>query len=145
MAGSLNKVTLIGNLGQDPQIREMTNGQKVASFSIATSDRWRDKQTNEVKEQTEWHRISIFAPGLVDVCDKLLQKGTKVYIEGSLKTRKYKNQQGMELTSTDVVINPFSGQLIILNGAKSNVSNGELNESSKEVIDAPEIDDEIPF
>ena len=94
MAGSINKVILVGNVGQEPQVRTMQSGQKVVSFSLATSDRWRDRATGEQKEQTEWHRVVIFNPNLVEVAERMLQKGTKLYLEGSLRTRKWQNQQG---------------------------------------------------
>ena len=119
MAGSINKVILVGNVGQDPQTRTMQSGQKVVSFSLATSDRWRDRQTGEQKEQTEWHRVVIFNPNLIDVAERMLQKGTKLYLEGSLKTRKWQNQQGMDVYTTEVVLNPFMGQMVILGGAKA--------------------------
>ena len=96
MAGSINKVILVGNVGQDPQVRTMQSGQKVVSFSLATSDRWRDRATGEQKEQTEWHRVVIFNPNLVEVAERMLQKGTKLYLEGSLRTRKWQNQQGID-------------------------------------------------
>ncbi len=119
MAGSINKVILVGNIGQEPQVRTMNSGQKVVSFSLATSDRWRDRQTGEQKEQTEWHRVVVFNPNLVDVAERMLQKGTKLYIEGALKTRKWQNQQGVDVYTTEVVLNPFSGQMVILGGAKA--------------------------
>ena len=97
MAGSINKVILVGNIGQEPQVRTMNSGQKVVSFSLATSERWRDRGTGEQKEQTEWHRVVIFNPNLVDVAERMLQKGTKLYLEGSLKTRKWQNQQGADV------------------------------------------------
>lgn len=110
MAGSINKVILVGNVGQEPQVRTMQNGQKVVSFSLATSDRWRDRQTGEQKEQTEWHRVVIFNPNLVEVAERMLQKGTKLYLEGSLRTRKWQNQQGVDVFTTEVVLNQFAGQ-----------------------------------
>ena len=119
MAGSINKVILVGNVGQDPQVRTMQSGQKVVSFSLATSDRWRDRQTGEQKEQTEWHRVVIFNPNLVEVAERMLQKGTKLYLEGSLRTRKWQNQQGVDVYTTEVVLNQFAGQMVILAGAKS--------------------------
>nr|MBQ0091227.1 single-stranded DNA-binding protein [Candidatus Enterousia merdequi] len=119
MAGSINKVILVGNIGQEPQVRTMQSGQKVVSFSLATSDRWRDRQTGEQKEQTEWHRVVIFNPSLVDIAERMLQKGTKLYLEGSLRTRKWQNQQGADTFTTEVVLNPFSGQMVILSGAKT--------------------------
>jgi len=119
MAGSINKVILVGNVGQDPQVRTMQSGQKVVSFSLATSERWRDRQTGEQKEQTEWHRVVVFNPNLAEVAERMLQKGTKLYIEGSLRTRKWQNQQGLDVYTTEVVLNQFAGQMVILAGAKS--------------------------
>lgn len=155
MAGSVNQVILVGNLGQDPQIRTMASGQKVAGFSLATSDRWKDRQTGEQKEQTEWHRISIFNPNLVDVVERFVQKGTKLYIQGSLRTRKWQNQQGVDQYTTEVVLNPFSGQLVILSGAKSasdSAPGGEYvsapaaaPQQPREEISVADIGDDIPF
>ena len=152
MAGSVNKVTLLGNLGQDPQVRTMQSGQKVVSFSLATSDRWKDKSTGEQKEQTEWHRVVVFNPNLAEVAERMLQKGTKLYIEGSLKTRKWQNQQGVEVFTTEVVLNPFGGQMVILGGAKGvdGASGGEhtpaaMPSQPREEISVTEIGDDIPF
>jgi single-strand DNA-binding protein len=151
MAGSINKVILVGNLGQDPQVRTMGSGQKVVSFSLATSDRWRDKATGEQKEQTEWHRVVIYNPNLVEVAERMLQKGTKLYIEGSLKTRKWQNQQGADVYTTEVVLNPFTAQMVILSGSKS-VDNGGGDYSApaapasrREEVSVAEIGDDIPF
>lgn len=148
MASSMNKVILIGNVGQEPQVRQTNNGQKVATFSLATSDRWRDRQTGEQKEQTEWHRIVIFQPGLVDVVERMLQKGTKVYIEGSLRTRKWQNQQGVDQYTTEVTLNPFSGQMIILSGAKamdSSIADSAPAAKPEEISVGDLAGDEIPF
>lgn len=153
MAGSINKVILVGNVGQDPQVRTMNSGQKVVSFSLATSERWRDRATGEQKEQTEWHRVVIFNPNLVDVAERMLQKGTKLYLEGALKTRKWQNQQGVDQYTTEVVLNPFAGQMVILSGAKSmadSMSGGEYGASPapaapREEISVADIGDDIPF
>ncbi len=152
MAGSINKVILVGNVGQEPQVRTMQNGQKVVSFSLATSDRWRDRQSGEQKEQTEWHRIVIFNPNLAEVAERMLQKGTKLYIEGSLRTRKWQNQQGIDMFTTEVVLNQFAGQMVILSGAKSldnSQSNNDYAQSSpqqpREEISVSDIGDDIPF
>jgi len=155
MAGSINKVILVGNVGQDPQVRTMQSGQKVVSFSLATSERWRDRQTGEQKEQTEWHRVVIFNPNLIDVAERMLQKGTKLYIEGALKTRKWQNQQGMDVYTTEVVLNPFMGQMVILSGVKAmdgGTSGGDYNAvqptpaaTPREEISVAEIGDDIPF
>lgn len=148
MAGSINKVILVGNIGQDPQTRTMQNGQKVVSFSLATSDRWRDRQTGEQKEQTEWHRIVIFNPNLVEVAERMLQKGTKLYLEGALRTRKWQNQQGIDSYTTEVVLNQFSGTMVILSGAKTADSMGggaTPAPAPTEEMSISEIGDDIPF
>ena len=148
MAGSINKVILVGNVGQDPQVRTMNNGQKVASFSLATSDRWRDRPSGEQKEQTEWHRIVVFQPNLVDVVERMLQKGTKLYIEGSLRTRKWQNQQGVDQFTTEVTLNPFSGQMVILSGAKAidgSITDSQPTPKAEEISVGDLAGDEIPF
>ena len=155
MAGSINKVILVGNVGQDPQVRTMQNGQKVVSFSLATSDRWRNRQTGEQKEQTEWHRVVIFNSNLVDVAERMLQKGTKLYLEGSLRTRKWQNQQGVDVFTTEVVLNQFAGQMIILAGAKSldgassgsdySAASSASSSQPREEISVADIGDDIPF
>ena len=146
MAGSINKVILVGNIGQDPQVRTMQSGQKVVTFSLATSDRWRDRQTGEQKEQTEWHRIVIFNPNLVEVAERMLQKGTKLYLEGSLRTRKWQNQQGVDTFTTEVVLNPFAGQMVILSGAKAMDGGSEsAPEQPREEVKIEDIADDIPF
>ena len=115
MAGSLNKVSLLGNLGRDPEIRSMQNGRRVANFSIATSESWKDKQTGEKQERTEWHRIVIFSDGLVGVVERYLKKGSKVYIEGALQTRKWTDSSsGQEKYTTEVVVQGFDGKFIML-------------------------------
>ena len=155
MAGSINKVILVGNVGQDPQVRTMQNGQKVVSFSLATSDRWRDRQTGEQKEQTEWHRVVIFNSNLVDVAERMLQKGTKLYLEGSLRTRKWQNQQGVDVCTTEVVLNQVAGQMTILAGAKSqdgassgsdySAASSASSSQPREEISVADIGDDIPF
>ncbi|MFK5998538.1 MAG: single-stranded DNA-binding protein [Rhodobacterales bacterium] len=116
MAGSLNKVQLIGNLGAEPEIRTFGNGGKVCNLRIATSDSWRDKNTGERREKTEWHTVAIFSEGLVRVCEQYLHKGSKVYIEGALQTRKWQDQSGNDRYSTEVVLQGFGGSLIMLDG-----------------------------
>jgi single-strand DNA-binding protein len=116
MAGSVNKVILVGNLGKDPEIRTLNNGEKVANLSLATSEQWRDKATGERKEKTEWHRVVIFNDNIVKVVENYLKKGSTVYVEGSLQTRKWTDQQGVEKYSTEVVIQRFNGQLTMLGG-----------------------------
>ncbi len=115
MAGSVNKVILIGNLGKDPEVRTMQNGGKVANLSLATSESWKDKSTGERKEKTEWHRVVIFGQ-LADIAERYLKKGSKVYVCGSLQTRKWTDQQGQEKYSTEVVLQGFNSELTMLDG-----------------------------
>jgi single-strand DNA-binding protein len=130
MTGSLNKVTLIGNLGKDPEIRSFQNGGRAASFSIATSETWKDKQTGERKERTEWHRISILNDGLVSVAEKYLKKGAKVYLEGQLETRKWTDKEGQDRYSTEVVLRPYSGELIMLDGRKEGAAGNDADDQA---------------
>ena len=116
MAGSVNKVILVGNLGRDPEVRTFQNGGKVCNLSIATSENWRDKATGERKEKTEWHRVAIFNERLAEVAEKYLKKGAKVYVEGQLETRKWTDQEGKERYSTEVVLRQFRGELTMLDG-----------------------------
>lgn len=117
MAGSLNKVMLIGNLGADPEIRSFQNGGKVANLRIATSESWKDRNTGERQERTEWHSVAIFSEGLVGVVERYLRKGSKVYVEGQLQTRKWQDQSGQDRYSTEVVIRGMNGVLTMLDGA----------------------------
>ncbi|MEN5146064.1 single-stranded DNA-binding protein [Brevundimonas diminuta] len=116
MAGSVNKVILVGNLGRDPEIRSLNNGDRVANLRIATSETWRDKATGERKEKTEWHSVVIFNDNIVKVAENYLKKGSTVYVEGSLQTRKWTDQQGVEKYTTEIVIQRFNGQLTMLGG-----------------------------
>ncbi|MBU2033367.1 MAG: single-stranded DNA-binding protein [Alphaproteobacteria bacterium] len=116
MAGSLNKVMLIGNLGQDPEIRSFQNGGKVANLRIATSEQWKDKNTGERQERTEWHTVAIFSEGLVNVVERFLKKGSKVFVEGKLQTRKWQDQNGQDRYSTEIVLRGFDGTLTMLDG-----------------------------
>ena len=116
MAGSLNKVMIIGNLGRDPEIRSFQNGGKVCNLTVATSERWRDKNTGENREKTEWHRVAIFQEGLVRVCEQYLKKGSKVFIEGALQTRKWQDQSGNDRYSTEIVLQGYGGTLTMLDG-----------------------------
>ena len=153
MAGSLNKVMIIGNLGADPEVRTFQNGNKVCNLRIATSDNWRDKNTGERREKTEWHSVSVFSEGLVKVCEQYLKKGSKVFVEGSLQTRKWQDQSGADRYSTEVVLQGFGGTLTMLDGR--NNSNEEFNKSPDNFIpnsnenslsaNTNDIDDEIPF
>ena len=164
MAGSVNKVILIGNLGRDPEIRFAQNGNKIANFSIATSDTWRDKSTGERKEKTEWHRIVVFSEGLSTITEKYLKKGSKVYIEGALQTRKWTGNDGIEKYTTEIVLQGFNSTLTMLDGASGGSggyggdNNGDNNgggepgwgNSEKESqggdgLTGNDLDDEIPF
>ena len=116
MAGSVNKVILVGNLGRDPEVRFMQDGTKVANLSVATSESWRDKQTGERREKTEWHRVVIWNQNLAEVAEKYLRKGSKVYLEGQLQTRKWQDQSGQDRYSTEVVLSRFRGELTMLDG-----------------------------
>jgi single-strand DNA-binding protein len=116
MAGSLNKVMLIGNLGQDPEVRSFQNGGKVCNLRIATSEQWKDRNTGERQERTEWHTVAIFSEGLINVCENYLKKGSKVFIEGKLQTRKWQDQNGQDRYSTEVVLRGFDGTLTMLDG-----------------------------
>jgi single-strand DNA-binding protein len=116
MAGSVNKVILIGNLGRDPEVRSFQNGGKVVNLRIATSETWRDRNSGERKERTEWHSVAIFSEPLAKIAEQYLRKGSKVYLEGSLETRKWQDQSGQDRYTTEVVLRPFSGNLTLLDG-----------------------------
>jgi single-strand DNA-binding protein len=126
MAGSLNKVMLIGNLGADPEIRTFNNGGKVANLRIATSETWKDRQTGERKEKTEWHTVAIFTEGLVGVVERYLKKGSKVFVEGKLQTRKWQDQNGQDRYSTEIVIQGLGGTLTMLDGAGGGAGGGGM-------------------
>ena len=119
MAGSVNKVILVGNLGRDPEIRRTQDGRPIANLRIATSETWRDKNSGERREKTEWHSVVIFNEGLCKVAEQYLKKGSKVYVEGQLQTRKWQDQQGQERYSTEVVVQGFNGALTMLDGARA--------------------------
>jgi single-strand DNA-binding protein len=119
MAGSVNKVILVGNLGADPEIRSMNSGDRIANLRVATAETWRDKTTGARKERAEWHRVVIFNDNLVKVAESYLKKGSKVYIEGAIQTRKWTDQSGQEKFSTEIVLQKFRGELTMLDGAKS--------------------------
>ena len=148
MAGSLNKVLLIGRLGADPEIKQMVNGKSVARLSLATSNTWKDKNTGEKKEKTEWHRIVIFNEGLVNVVQQYLKKGAQVYIEGQLTTRKWKDEKtGTDKYSTEIVLQGFNSSFKILSSKNSQVDNIQEKSSlpNDESIPSNDLDDEIPF
>jgi len=116
MAGSVNKVILVGNLGNDPEVRNLPSGGKVVNLSVATSERWRDRNTGEQREKTEWHRVVIFSEGLARVAEQYLKKGSKVYLEGQLQTRKWQDQSGQDKYSTEVVLQNFNSSMVLLDG-----------------------------
>ena len=152
MAGSLNKVLLIGRLGADPEIKQMVNGKSVARLSLATSNTWKDKNTGEKKEKTEWHRVVIFNEGLVNVVQQYVKKGAQVYIEGQLTTRKWKDEKsGLDRYSTEVVLQGFNSSFKILSSKNSQIENLQENNTEKsslpndENIPSNDLDDEIPF
>ena len=150
MAGSLNKVLLIGRLGNDPEIKQMQNGKSVARLSVATSESWKDKNTGERKEKTEWHRVVIFNESLVSVVQKCLKKGAQVYIEGQLNTNKYTDSNGQEKYSTQIVLQGYNSSLTMLDGKNSSSSDSKKLESSQlPSDDMPDIsqdpDDKVPF
>lgn len=138
---SLNKVILIGNLGKAPEIRSMQSGNRVCNLALATSEKWKDKKTGEQKEKTEWHRVTVFSDGLVDVIDRYVNKGDKIYIEGKLQTRKWQDKSGNDRYTTEVVLNGFDGKLIMLGGAKQK-SNPSPTPDNDPIED---FNDEIPF
>ena len=152
MAGSLNKVLLIGRLGADPEIKQMVNGKSVARLSLATSQSWKDKNTGEKKEKTEWHRIVVFNEGLVNVVQQYLKKGAQVYIEGQLSTRKWKDEQsGQDKYSTEILIQGYNSSLTMLGGGGRGIQNDNshqpISKNSDDVsqMEQNDLDDEIPF
>lgn len=154
MAGSVNKVILVGNLGKDPEIRMTQDGMKIATFSLATSEQWRDKSTQERVERTEWHRVVVFNDKLSEVVEKYVRKGSKLYLEGQLQTRKWTDQNGQEKYTTEVVIPRFRGELTMLDGmhkgpgeySSSDASSlPPLREAATSSSSGTVVDDEIPF
>ncbi|MAU41898.1 MAG: single-stranded DNA-binding protein [Kordiimonas sp.] len=156
MAGSVNKVILVGNLGNDPEIRRTQDGAPVGSFRMATTESWKDRMSGERRERTEWHRVVIFNENLCNVAERFLRKGSKVYIEGQLQTRKWTDDQGMDRYTTEVVLPKFRGELTMLDSRNSgggdyaSSGGGSMASSSNETSSAPsfdsnDLDDEIPF
>lgn len=168
MAGSVNKVILVGNLGRDPEVRSTQSGQKIVNFTLATSDSWNDKASGERRERTEWHRVVIFNERVADIAERYLRKGRKVYVEGSLQTRKWTDQSGQERYTTEVVIDRFRGELTLLDSGRGDEEGGGYAQGrssspparpvaattagggghSAQTWDAPpggDLDDEIPF
>ena len=164
MAGSVNKVILVGNLGRDPEVRAMQNGDRVANLRIATSESWRDQQSGERKERTEWHQVVIWNQNLVKVAEQYLRKGSKIYVEGSLQTRKYTDQSGQEKFTTEVVLGRFRGELTMLDGRREGGDSPDMGEPGGAPMRGParsgggmsrggggsaggggDLDDDIPF
>jgi single-strand DNA-binding protein len=147
MAGTVNKVILVGNLGADPEVKSFQNGGRIANLRIATSDEWKDKQTGEKKERTEWHSITLNSDGLVSVAERFLRKGSKVYIEGKLQTRKWQDQSGNDRYSTEVVVGGFDGKLVMLDGAKGAGSDTGAQQQANHQQSgfADDLDDSVPF
>jgi single-strand DNA-binding protein len=147
MAGSVNKVILVGNLGRDPEVRRMTSGEPIVNLSVATSESWRDKTSGERKEKTEWHRVVIFNENLAKIAEQYLRKGSKVYLEGQLTTRKWTDKDGQEKYSTEVVLNRFRGEMVLLDARGEGGGTARVSGSSEAPasFDRSEMDDEIPF
>lgn len=141
---SINKAIIIGRLGKDPQINTFPNGGKIATFTVATSERWTDKQTGEKKERVEWHNVVINSPALVTVAEKYLQKGNQVYIEGTLRTREYTDQNGLKRYITEIVAGAFSGQLILLESKPAEQA-AVIPETTPAPDDYDDLNDDIPF
>ena len=163
MAGSVNKVILVGNLGNEPEVRTFQNGGKVCNLSVATSERWKDRNTGENRERTEWHRVAIFSEPLVRIAEQYLRKGSKVYLEGQLETRKWQDQSGQDRYSTEVVLRPYRGELTLLDsrneGGGGNFGgggggggqmgyddrHGDYGGGAPSPAPSRDLDDEIPF
>ena len=153
MAGSVNKVIIMGNLGKDPEIRNFPNGGRVCNFSVATSESWRDKNSGEKQERTQWHNISILSDPLVNIAERFLKKGSKVYLEGQLETRKWQDNSGSDRFSTEIALRPYKGEITLIdNKADSNMSNEPISNNQMDEIEensvspnVDDFDDEIPF
>ena len=154
MAGSINKVILLGRLGGDPEIRVSQDGNKIARFSIATSESWKDKNTNEKKDRTEWHRIVIFSPGLADVVEKYLKKGSLIYVEGQIRYRKYTDQSGIEKNISEIVLQGFNSNLTMVDNKNQNeindsstpsFENSNVDKNLGQEFNDSDIEDEVPF
>ena len=155
MAGSVNKVIILGKLGRDPEVRTSQDGNKIVQLSIATSDRWKDKNSGEQKEKTEWHRVVIFNENLSNIAEQYLKKGSSLYIEGQLQTRKWQDQNGQEKYTTEIILGRFRGELALIGGRNDNSLAGNDQNTSNEMSDqtqinppmggAGDLDDDIPF
>lgn len=157
MAGSVNKVIILGNLGKDPEVRTFPNGGKVCNFPVATSETWRDRNSGEKQERTQWHNIAIFSEPLVNIAERFLKKGSKIYVEGQLETRKWQDNAGADRYSTEVVLRPYKGEITLLdnksdidNTQRDSLSGSTTSDIPQSTDDAPsfaadDFDDEIPF
>ena len=155
MVGSVNKVILLGNLGRDPEIRSMQSGAKMASFSIATSKRWKDRNTQEQKEKTSWHNIVVFGDGLVDIVEKYVKKGSKIYVEGELQTRKWQDKDGNDRYTTEIILQGYNSNLTLLDSRNNSqqINSDQIDQSNSkdetsietQSSDSGDIDEDIPF
>ena len=153
MAGSVNKVILLGNLGRDPEIRSMQTGSKMATFSMATSKRWRDKNTQEQRDKTSWHNIVVFGDGLVDIVEKYVKKGSKIYVEGELQTRKWQDQDGNDKYTTEVILQGYNSNLTLLDSRNNTNQSSEITQESSiadektesQTSDSEDLEEDIPF
>ena len=157
MVGSVNKVILLGNLGRDPEIRSMQSGAKMASFSIATSKRWKDKNTQEQKEKTSWHNIVVFGDGLVDIVEKYVKKGSKIYVEGEIQTRKWQDKDGNDRYTTEIILQGYNCNLTLLDSRNSSQVMGENSQEIEQTktidqdsfgsqnTDSDDLEEDIPF
>ena len=157
MAGSVNKVIIVGNLGKDPEVRTFPNGGKVCNFPVATSETWRDRNSGEKQERTQWHNIAIFSEPLVNIAERFLKKGSKIFVEGQLETRKWQDNTGADRYSTEVVLRPYKGELTLLDNKPEtdNTQRDSVSESTTPVrpqnlenspsFEVDDFDDEIPF
>ena len=147
IAGSVNKVILVGNLGADPEVKSFANGGRIANLRIATSESWKDKTTGEQKERTEWHSVTLNSDGLVSVAERFLRKGSKVYVEGKLQTRKWQDQSGNDRYTTEIVVGGFDGKLVMLDGAKGAGSDTGAQQQANHQQSgfADDLDDSVPF
>ena len=148
MAGSVNRVIIVGNVGNEPEIRSFQNGGRVANLSIATSESWKDKNTGERKDKTEWHRVSVTNEGLIKVIENYVHKGSKLYIEGQLETRKWQDKDGNDKYSTEVVLKPYRGELTMLdskNDTQSGYSSNSQQQAPQPAQGGDQFEDEIPF
>ena len=143
MAGSVNRVILLGHLGRDPEVRTFQNGGRVCNLSLATTETWKDRNTGERKERTEWHKVAVLNDALVGVCERYLRKGSKVYVEGQLETRKWQGQDGQDRYTTEVVLRPFRGELTMLDGRQGEGASGDERPPRDDT--PPELDDDLPF